>query len=135
MKRYLSGLLSLALCASVSGQVSATAPVSVTQQTLGETYISHYSAVTDYLDVMRSLEQFDWYSLPESPDDFSQGEADTLRAQASNRVVYHDILDKLTKPWMSDLQKVKAIYDFPIYNFVRYDTSAESMPSLPSHRL
>lgn len=129
MKPYLSGLLSLALCASLSGQAMATAPVSVEQQTLGETYISYYAAATDYVDVLRHMQQYDWYTLPYSPGEFSQGEAATLRAQAGNRVVYHEILDKLTNPWMSDIQKVKAIYDFPMYNFVRYDTSVEAMPS------
>lgn len=144
MKRVWKGLVAVGLSTALWGEAMATEgaeqisvtrenfgaePMSINQETLGETYLCYYAAATDYLDVLRYQKMYDWYTLPTAPGEFKAGQAATLRAEAGNRVVYHEILDKITTPWMSDLQKVKAIYDFPMYNFVRYDTTAEAMPS------
>lgn len=84
--------------------------------------------MTDYLTVIRYLEENPWATLPTKVGEFSQSDADTLRAQAGNRRVYRQILGSLVSNSMSDTQKTKAIYDFPIYNFIRYDTSTEKLP-------
>lgn len=100
------------------------------QKTLGgPTYYSNYTMPQEYLQVLREVEENGISSLPTEPLPFHQEYADTTRALAGNRTVYHQILNQITSSSMSNTAKVKAIYDFPMYNFVRYDTSSESLPS------
>lgn len=137
MRCFFAGLLGSMLLISSVGAVEGSglsAPtgfsgdVAVARQTLGETYFSEFAGVTDYLHVLRGLRESADYALPSAPGDFSWADAETLRAQAANRGVYHQVLGQITTANMTSLQKVKAIYDFPMYNFVRYDTTAETLP-------
>lgn len=133
MKKILQSLLATTLLLQVSSPISTTQALSYVapldyQNLGGQGYISSYSQVMDYLSVIRYLEEKPWATLPTKIGEFSQSEAETLRAQAGNRRVYHEILGSLVSSSMTDAQKTKAIYDFPIYNFIRYDTTKESLP-------
>ncbi len=133
MKTLFSSLLSLSLLLSFCLESQATAPTETpspqSTQTLGQTYITQHIAVTDYLEVLRHLEGKTQVHLSTEDTPFQANQAATLRAQALNRCVYHEILSKIVSPSMTNSQKVRAIYNFPMYNFLRYDTNRESLPS------
>lgn len=134
MKKILNGILAssliLSLCPSLpQAQATEGSPAPILVQTLGANYVSELSQVADYLNVSRNVSHYGTGGLDSEPSAFSQYEAETQRGLAGNRTVYHQILNQIISPSMSDNQKVKAIYDFPMYNFIRYDTTRETLPA------
>lgn len=138
MKKILYGVLASSLAFNL---MTTTLPIEAqgveipfVQETLGGPYYySDYTQAAEYLRVRRNLMENEDLYLPSELPSFSENQAATLRAQALNRTVYHQILRKITSSSMTDVQKVKEIYTFPMYNFIRYDTSRETLPPAYLH--
>lgn len=97
------------------------------QGTFYDDFSLNFQEVTDYLTWIRTSTEDKVIST--QLEDFDQNQADTLRAQALNRAVYLDILNKITTTSMSQTQKAKAIYDFVMFNFIHYDATREVLPA------
>lgn len=91
-------------------------------------YYGFYQSQEDYLEIQAMLEAGQG-SLSSKAPSFHQSQSENLRALAGNRAVVHEILDQIISPGFTDTEKVKAIYDFPMYNFHRDDNPAEVLPA------
>lgn len=93
--------------------------------------IIDYSAVNsiynhDLLPVIRAINLGETEGLVTEMPEFHPYMAEFYYNMAQNRLVVHSILNKIIVEGMSETDKIKAVYDFIMYNFVRYDTDRES---------
>lgn len=95
-------------------------------ETLGWYFDFYFYQSTDYLDVYRALSTNPDLDFTSTEPSFSQYEAENRRISAGNRAVIHEVLGKITHENASSDEKIYAIYNFLMYNFIRNDTTQES---------
>lgn len=128
----LAGILALSSCLSLSAiSVSAQINTETLSEVLSPTSSSRYyfGGNTDYLDVLRMVQEGTTSGLSTSLPDFSESQSDYLLSLADNRAVVHQILDAVTPQNASSDDTVMGIYNFFIYNFIRNDTDRETLPT------
>lgn len=124
MKSLLNGILASSLVFSL-GIPSFAQETQLQPQYTQTLYNVFYDSrtVTDFLNYRGNFS-----SLSTQSPSFNEYQAELYRSRAENRVVVHSILEQLLTPGMSETEKVAAIYDFPIFNFIRNDTTRETLP-------
>lgn len=119
-------LLSLSL-PTVAMEATTQTASPIQTQTLYNVYYDSRT-VKDFLDY-----NGDFSGISPQVGAFDSTQGELYRSRAENRVVVHSILEQLLTPGMSETETVKAIYDFPIFNFIRNDTTRETLPDAIYH--
>ncbi len=112
---------------SVEGEITSIQSISPAKS-YGDFY--YYFMPTEYLSLYRLLEQGSNQYFSSTLPTFNSSQASSQLVLAQNRAVVHQILSQVVPEGATEDEAVRGIYDFLIYNFVRYDTDREVMPTI-----
>lgn len=95
----------------------------------GDFYYYYYMP-SEYLSMYRLLENGSLQNLSSTVPSYNSSQASDHLILAQNRAVVHQILSQVVPKTATEDEAVRGIYDFLIYNFVRYDTDKEVLPTI-----